>query len=81
MFRKHEHAPVKFTLHMETLYGLCEKMDEDPGTTPMPTPRQRKETLVDAFLEAFCLAYDLRGGEYIEPFAEIERIKVKLERQ
>ena len=64
MFCKHEHAPVKFTLPMETLYGLCEKMDEDPDRTPMPTPRQRKEILVDAFPKDFRLAYDLRGGEY-----------------
>ena len=74
MFRKHEHAPVKFTRHMETLYGLCEKMDKDPSMTPMSTPRQRKETLVNAFLKDCCLVYELRGGEYTESFAETGKI-------
>ena len=49
VFRKYEHAPVKFALRVETLYGLCKKMDADLSTMSMPTPRQRKETLVDAF--------------------------------
>ena len=62
---------MKFTLPVETLYGLCEKMDEDLGTTPMPTPRQRKETLVDAFPKDYRLAYDLRRSDYVESFAEI----------
>ena len=74
MFRKHKHAPVKFTLRVKTLYGLCEKMGEGPDNMPMPTPRQRKETLVDAFTKDFRLAYDLLGGEYMEPFAEIGQI-------
>ena len=74
VFRKHEHAPVKFRLCMETLYGLCEKMDEDPGTTPILTPRQRKETLVDAFPKDYRLAYDLSGGDHVESFAEIGQI-------
>ena len=74
MFRKHEHAPVKFTLRMESLFGQCEKMDEDQGRTPMPTPRQRKETLADAFPKEFRLAYNLRKGEYTESFAEIGQI-------
>ena len=74
MFRKHKHAPVKFTLRVKTLSGLCKKMGEDLDNTPMPTPRQRKETLVDAFPKDFRLAYDLRGGEYMEPFAEIGQI-------
>jgi len=74
IFRKYEHAPVKFTLRMETLYGLCEKSDEDPGRTPMPTSCQRKETLVDAFPEDFRLAYDIFGGEYTGSFAEIGQI-------
>ena len=65
------HAPVKFTLRVETLYLLCEKMDEDPGTKPMSTPRQRKETLVNAFPKDFRLAYDLCGCDYVESFAEI----------
>ena len=74
VLRKYEHDPVKFTLRVETLYGLCEKMDEDPGTTPMLTPCQRKETLVDAFPKDFRLTYDLRGGDYVESFAEIGQI-------
>ena len=76
MFRKYEHAPVKLTLLMETLYGLCEKMDENPGRTPMPTansaPKERK--LVDAFPKDFRLAYDLCGVETTESFAEIGQI-------
>ena len=39
----------------------------------MPTLRQRKETLVDAFPKDFRLAYNLRGGEYTESFAEIRQ--------
>ena len=74
MFRKHGHAPVKFTLCMETVYGLCEKIDEDTDRISMPTPRKREETLVDAFPKDFCLAYDLRGGEFTESFAEIGEI-------
>ena len=74
MFRKYEHAPVKFTLCMETLYGLCEKIDEDTDRISMPTPRKREETLVDAFPKDFSLAYDLRGGEFTESFAEIGEI-------
>ena len=62
---------MKFTLCVETLYGLCDKMDEDPNTTPMPTPRQKKEQLVNACPKDFRIAYDLREGEFTESFAEV----------
>ena len=71
---KFKHSPVKFTLRVETLYGILEQMDVDPGTTPMPTPRQKKEQLVDSFPKDYQLAYDLRGGEYDETFAKIGQI-------
>ena len=49
-------------------------MNEEPDTTPLPTPRQRKDQLVDGFRKNFRLACDLRGGEYTEPFAKIGQI-------
>ena len=49
-------------------------MDEDPNTTPMPTPRQKKEQLVNACPKDFRIAYDLREGEFTEPFAEVGKI-------
>ena len=65
---------MKVTLCMETVYGLCEKMDKDPDSTLMPNPRQREEALVDAFPKDFRLAYDLCRGEFTESFAEIGEI-------
>ena len=56
IFRRYEHAPVKFTLCVETLYRLCEKMDKDLGTTSMPNLRLRKEILVDDFPKDLSLA-------------------------
>ena len=55
---------MKFTHCVETLHRLLDKIDEDLGTTPMLSPFQKKEQLVNFFLKDFRLAYGLRGGEY-----------------
>ena len=74
IIRKYNHVPVKFTLCVKFLYGLCEKMNEDPGTTPIPTLRQKKKQLVDTFPKDFRLVYDIYGGDFTESFAEIGHI-------
>ena len=71
-FLKHEHTP--WNLHfVRKLYTCCaiSRMDEDPGTTPMPTLRQKKEQLVNAFSKDLWLTWDLCGGEYTDFFAGI----------
>ena len=62
VYKKYHDTPIKFTLRVKTLYGVLDKLDQDPGLTPMPTERQRKEILVESFPRDYQQVYDLRGG-------------------
>ena len=71
MYHKYSHTPVQFTQRVETLYAVLKQLDEDPGTTPMPTARQKKEYLVESFPKDYQEYYELRGGDYTESMAQI----------
>jgi hypothetical protein len=71
MHRKYDHTPVQFTQRIETLYAVLKRLDTDPGTTPMPTARQKKESLVESFPKDYQVYFECRGGDYSESMAEI----------
>ena len=73
-YDKHGHTPVQFTQRIETLYSVLKQMDEDPGVTPMPTARQKKEDLVEAFPKDYQDYYDLHQGDYTQSMAQIGQI-------
>ena len=43
---KYDDEPAKYTQWVENLYTLILQLDIDPGTTPMPTMRQKNKKLV-----------------------------------
>ena len=71
IYHKYKHTPVQYTQRVETLYAVLKQLDVDPGTTPMPTARQKKECLVESFPRDYQVYYELRGGDYTESMAEI----------
>ena len=72
--KKYGDKPAKYTQRVENLYTIISQLNITPGTTPMPTTRQKNKQLVESFPKDYRLYFVLRGGDYTQPMNAIGRV-------
>ena len=72
--KKYGDKAAKYTQLVENLYTIISQLDITPGTTPMPTTRQKNKQLVESFPKDYRLYFVLRGGDYTQPMNAIGRV-------